>query len=230
MSGKDQATWTAVDKYFEDRLNPPDPILYAAVARSEAAGLPSIQVAPNQGKLLCLLARSMSAAAVLEIGTLGGYSTIWLARAVAPSGRVVSLELSEAHARVARINLAEAGLGNVAEVRVGPALDSLAALAGKGEGPFDFVFIDADKANIPGYFEWSMKLTRAGGLIVIDNVVRDGEVADAASADSSVRAIRQLNDRLKTDARVSATTIQTVGVKGYDGFTLILVLQPGEAN
>ncbi|MCW5695530.1 MAG: O-methyltransferase [Bauldia sp.] len=219
-----QVSWTAVDRYFEDRLNPPDPILDAAVARSEAAGLPAIQVAPNQGKLLCLLARAMGAKAALEIGTLGGYSTIWLGRAVAPSGRVLSLELSEAHARVARTNLDEAGLSAVAEVRVGPALDSLADIAAKGAGPFDLVFIDADKANIPDYFDWSMKLTRPGSLIVIDNVVRDGEVAEAASADPSVRAIRQLNDRLKTDARVSATTIQTVGVKGYDGFTLILVL------
>lgn len=221
-----QQLWTDVDSYLEDRLLPPDPILDAAQARANAAGLPQIQVAPNQGKFLCLLAQAMGARSILEIGTLGGYSTIWLARAVAPAGRVVSLELSETNARVASANLADAGLSSVAQVRVGPALDSLAALTAKREGPFDLVFIDADKVNIPAYFDWSMKLTRAGSLIIIDNVVRDGAVAEAASTDPSVRAIRALNDRLKTDARVSATTIQTVGVKGHDGFTLILVLEP----
>ena len=219
----DHALWTKVDDYFTDKLAPSDAVLDAALAASDAAGLPPHNVAPNQGKLLLLLAQLQGARNILEIGTLGAYSTIWLARALPPGGRVVTLEANPKHAEVARANLARAGLANVVEVRVGPALDSLAKLAAEGPAAFDLIFIDADKPNNPGYLTWAMKLARKGTLIVADNVVRNGAVADAASADANVQGVRRFTDMLAGDRRVSATALQTVGSKGYDGFLLALV-------
>jgi predicted O-methyltransferase YrrM len=215
----DQERWTAVDTYFTELLVPPDPALEAALAASAAAGLPPMQVSPSQGKLLMLLARLHGARRILEIGTLGGYSTIWLARALPEGGRVVTLEADPRYAEVARANVARAGLSDVVEVRVGPALATLAGL----DGTFDFVFIDADKASNPPYLEWSLKLSRPGSVIVADNVVRRGEVVDPASANPSVQGIRRFTELLAADPRVTATAIQTVGEKGYDGFALALV-------
>jgi predicted O-methyltransferase YrrM len=215
--------WTAVDRYFDELFVPQDEALDAALEASAAAGLPAIDVAPNQGKLLSLLARMQGARKILEIGTLGGYSTIWLARALPADGRVISLEASVRHAEVARANVARAGLAKVVEVRVGKALDSLPRLAAERQGPFDLIFIDADKGNNPGYFEWSMKLARPGSVIIADNVVRDGAVIDATSRDADIRGIRQFNEMVAADSRVSAAAIQTVGSKGYDGFAIVLV-------
>ncbi|MGA2520209.1 MAG: O-methyltransferase [Acidimicrobiales bacterium] len=219
-----QDRWTAVDRYITDLLVPADPVLEAALDASHSAGLPPINVTPNLGKLLHLLARMHGARTILEIGTLGGYSTIWLARALPPDGRIVTLELEPAHAQVARANLERAGLAERVSVREGRAADTLAELAAEGAGPFDMVFIDADKPSNPIYFEWAMRLTRKGSVIVVDNVVRQGAVADPDSADPSVRGTRRLNEMLAADRRVSATEIQTVGSKGYDGFALALVL------
>jgi len=210
--------WTAVDAYIADRLVPSDPVLEDALAASAAAGLPDIQVAPNQGRLLQIFARMVGARAILEIGTLGGYSTIWLARALPPDGRLVTLEADPKHADVARANVARAGLAGVVEVRLGRALDTLPGVA----GPFDLVFIDADKPNIPEYFRRALPLTRPGGVIIVDNVIRDGAVVDAASSDANVIGVRQLNDLLAGEAGVTATTLQTVGVKGYDGLTIAI--------
>jgi len=222
----DRATFEAVDHYFDSILSLTDPILEAALAASRAAGLPEIQVAPNQGRLLNMLARVLGARRILEIGTLGGYSAIWMGRAL-PQGdaraKMISLEYLPKHATVARANLERAGLGKVVEVRVGAALESLAGIAKEGAGPFDLIFIDADKENNPNYFDWSMKLTRPGSLIVVDNVVRRGAVADAASADPEIRGTRALFDRIAAEPRVTATAIQTVGVKGYDGLAFISV-------
>jgi predicted O-methyltransferase YrrM len=215
-------TWAAVDDYFNALLIPPDPALHAALAASDAAGLPPAHVAPNQGKLLYLLARLMGARAILEIGTLGGYSTIWLARALPPGGRIVTLEADPAHAAVARENLARAGLRDVVELRLGPALETLPRLAAEGRGPFDMIFLDADKPNNPAYLDWALRLARPGTLIVADNVVRGGAVLDAAG-DASVQGIRRFAARLAAEPRLSATAIQTVGGKGYDGFVLALV-------
>lgn len=220
-----QKTWTAVDNYVSDMLVPPDKALAAALEASADAGLPEIAVAPNQGKLLMLLAQSINARSVLEIGTLGGYSTIWLARALPKSGRLVTLEAVPRHADVARANFKRARLGAMVDVRLGKALDLLPKLAAEKRKPYDFVFIDADKENIPDYFVWALKLTRRGSLIVVDNVVRGGKVIDAETRDHNVRGVRRFNEMLKKEKRVSATTIQTVGVKGYDGFTLALVLK-----
>jgi predicted O-methyltransferase YrrM len=185
--------------------------------------LPAISVAPNQGKLLQLLARLQGARRILEIGTLGGYSTIWLARALPAGGRIVTLELEQKHADVAQANFARAGVSEVIELRLGRAVDTLAQLATERAGPFDFIFIDADKASMAEYFTWSLKLSRPGSVIVIDNVIRKGAVVDAASEDASVRGVRRFNELLAKEKRVSATTLQTVGSKGYDGFTLALV-------
>jgi predicted O-methyltransferase YrrM len=218
-----QAQWTAVDRYITDRLVPEDPALDAALRASAAAGLPSINVSPAQGKLLTLLAQVQGARSILEIGTLGGYSTIWLARALSAGGRLVTLELDPGHAEVARANIVRAGLGDVVEVRVGVALDTLRQIAAEGRGPFDLIFIDADKPSYPSYFEWSLKLARRGTLIVIDNVVREGKILDPASDDPRVRGTRELYDRLAAEPRVSATAIQTVGSKGYDGFAIAVV-------
>jgi predicted O-methyltransferase YrrM len=219
-----QDQWTAVDRYFDEQLLPSDTALEAALRSSVGAGLPPANVAPNQGKLLHLLALACRARAILEVGTLGGYSTIWLARALPPGGRLITLELEQRHAEVARASLARAGLGAVAEVRVGPAIDSLPQLLAEGCGPFDMVFIDADKASNAAYFDWALKLTRRGSLIVVDNVVRGGAVIDADSSDASVQGVRRLFDALAAEPRVSATAIQTVGSKGYDGLVLAVVV------
>ena len=219
-----QEQWTAVDKYITDRLAPPDAILDGALKASAAAGLPPISVAPNQGKLLSLYARMIGARRILEIGTLGGYSTIWLGWALPLGGRIVSMEFDPKHAATARVNIANAGLGDAIDVRVGKALDLLPKLAAENPGAFDLFFIDADKANIPSYFEWALKLSRPGSVIVVDNVVREGAILDGASADANVRGLRRFYDMLAAEARVSATAIQTVGSKGYDGFALAVVL------
>ncbi|HKG90924.1 MAG TPA: O-methyltransferase [Gemmatimonadaceae bacterium] len=215
--------WSAVDAYFDATLAPPDDALRLALERSAEAGLPAISVTPTQGKLLHVLARVRGARAILEIGTLGGYSTIWLARALPPGGRLVTLESEPKHAEVARANVALAGLGDVVELRLGRALDTLPRLAAEATSAFDLVFIDADKPNIPEYFDWSIRLARPGGLIIVDNVVRDGAVADAESTDASVQGVRRLVDRLAAEPRVIATAVQTVGAKGYDGFIIALV-------
>jgi predicted O-methyltransferase YrrM len=216
-------TWTAVDDYVTDLLIPPDPTLDAALAAADAAGLPPIQVSPAQGKLLALLAQLRGARAILEIGTLGGYSTIWLARALPPDGRLVTLEAEPRHADVARANIARAGLAARIDLRVGRALDTLPGVAADARAPFDLIFIDADKPSIPEYFDWALRLSRRGTLIIVDNVVRDGALADATSEDPSVQGVRRFMTRMAAEPRVSATVIQTVGTKGYDGFALALV-------
>ena len=219
-----QNTWTAVDDYINRMLVPADPSLDAALKASSAAGLPEIAVTPSQGKLLHLLARSVSAKNILEIGTLGAYSTIWLARALPADGRLITLEFSAKHAKVACANIAHAGLSEKVELREGPALETLPELAAEGIEPFDLIFIDADKQNNAGYFEWALKLSRPGSLILVDNVIRDGAVADLTSTDPMVKGVQRLNELLAKETRVCATTVQTVGSKGYDGFTLALVL------
>lgn len=218
--------WAAVDRYANALLLAPDPALEASLQASADAGLPGINVAPNQGKLLQLLAQMQRARAILEIGTLGGYSTIWLARALPAGGRVVTLELEPRHAEVARENFLRAGVAERIELRVGPALELLPRVRAEGLGPFDFIFIDADKSSIPEYFMWAMRLSRPGTAILVDNVVRQGALMDAASSDAAVKGVRRFHDLLAKEARVSATTIQTVGSKGYDGFTLALVSEP----
>jgi predicted O-methyltransferase YrrM len=215
--------WTAVDQYTTDLLLPEDAVLDAALAASEAAGLPSISVSPSQGKLLMLLAQLAGAKQILEIGTLGGYSTIWLARALAPGGRLITLEASPKHAEVARGNIARAGFAEMVEVRLGDARAGIQQLAVEGRGNFDLIFIDADKQSIPHYLEWSLKLSHRGSLIIVDNVIRDGALIDAKSDDPNVLGARRMHEMLAAEPRVSATTIQTVGSKGYDGFTLALV-------
>ncbi len=215
--------WTEVDEYFEDLFLSPDAVLDAALESSHAAGLPAISVTPGQGKFLALLAQARGARTILEIGTLGGYSTIWLARALPTGGRLVTLEYEPKHAEVARRNLARAGLERVVDLRLGRALDTLPRLAEEAQGPFDFVFIDADKEAYTEYFEWALRLSRRGTLIVADNVVRDGDVVDVESGDSRVQGIRRFNERVAREPRVSATAIQTVGGKGYDGFVIALV-------
>lgn len=215
--------WTAVDQYFSERLLPIDPVLDSALEDSATAGLPAISVSPNQGKLLQILAQLVDARAILEIGTLGGYSTIWLARGLRAGGRLITLEVDPKHAEVARSNLSRAGLMDVVEVRVGNALETLPQLSAERRGPFDLIFVDADKQNIPTYFEWALELSRPGGLIVVDNVVRGGAVIDADSSDPSVQGVRRFVELLRAEARVSGTAIQTVGIKGYDGLAIILV-------
>lgn len=215
--------WSDVDRFVEERLVGPDPALDAALQTSAAAGLPAIAVTPSQGKLLHLLARSLGARTILEVGTLGGYSTIWLARALAPGGRVVTLEANPRFAEVATANIERAGLAEAVEVRVGPALETLPQLASEQPNPFDLVFIDADKVNTPDYFTWALELSRPGSVIIADNVIRDGTIVDSDSQDSAVHGARRLHELLADEPRVSATTIQTVGAKGYDGFTLALV-------
>ena len=219
-----QDLWSAVDRYITEQLLPPDTTLDAALEASTKAGLPAIAVAPNQGMLLHLLARLQGARHVLEIGTLGGYSTIWLARALPPGGRVVTLEVNEHHAEVARANLKRAGVDALVEIRVGPALELLPRLAAEKREPFDLSFIDADKQSNPDYFAWALRLSRRGSLIVVDNVVRDGSVIDAASADASTRGVRRLFEVMGAEAQVIATALQTVGTKGYDGLAFALVV------
>jgi predicted O-methyltransferase YrrM len=216
--------WTAVDHYLTDLFVPPDSVLEQALATSAEAGLPEIHVAPNQGKLLQLLAQLQGARNILEVGTLGGYSTIWLARALPRGGRLITLEASARHAEVARTNLDRAGLSDLVEVRLGQALDTLAELEAEGVDPFDLVFIDADKAGYADYFAWALRLTRQGSLIVADNVVRKGAVIDAASSDADVQGVRRFNEIVAAEPRISATAVQTVGSKGYDGLVLALVV------
>lgn len=215
-----QDTWNSVEQYFDGLLIPADPALDAAARASEDAGLPPIAVAANQGKLLHLLARMMGARDILEVGTLGGYSAIWLARALPEDGRLVTLEADPKHAEVAEANLAAAGLGDRAEVVVGRALDTLPQLS----GPFDLAFIDADKENNAEYFSWALRLSRPGSVIIVDNVVRAGRVAQDDSDDPAVQGVRRLLDLISAEPRVDATALQTVGGKGYDGLTIALVL------
>ena len=219
----DQERWSAVDRYVGEMLAPHDEALDAAVEASEKAGLPPIQVSPPQGKLLNVLAAAIGARTILEFGTLGGYSTIWLARALPDGGRLITLEADPGYAGVARENIDRAGLGDVVDLRVGPALDALLELAAEGVGPFDLTFIDADKEHSPDYFTWALERSRPGGFIVADNVVRAGELADTHSDDPKIRAQRRLHELIAADPRANATTIQTVGGKGYDGFTIALV-------
>jgi predicted O-methyltransferase YrrM len=220
----DSQLWDDVDAYFATLLSPEDEPLQAALRDSDAEGLPHINVTPSQGKLLQLLAQLQGARAILEIGTLGGYSTIWLARALPADGRLISLEYDAHHADVARRNIARAGLDPIVEVRTGPALESLPKLADENPPPFDLVFIDADKVNNPHYVEWALRLTRTGSLIVVDNVVRGGKVTDAASGDPSVRGTRAALELIAQHPRLEGTAIQTVGSKGHDGFALARVL------
>ena len=219
-----ETVWAHVDQYLENALVPPDPTLRTVLAACAAAGLPQQQVSPTQGKFLMLLALACGARNILEIGTLGGYSTIWLARALPPGGRLVTLEAQEKHAAVARANFGRAGVAGEVDLRVGRAAESLPRLAAEGAGPFDFVFIDADKAGTPEYFTWALRLSRRGTVVVVDNVVRGGAVTDAASTDPSVVGIRRFNELLAADPRVAATAIQTVGSKGYDGFAMAVVV------
>lgn len=220
----DQQTFAAVDEFVASTVAPHDDVLEAALAAAGAAGMPAIQVSAPQGKLLHLLARAIGASSALEFGTLAGYSTIWLARALPAEGRLITLEYEPRHAEVARDNLDRAGLAERVDLRVGPALESLRALAAEGAGPFDFTFIDADKVNTPAYFEWALERSRPGALIVADNVVRGGTLADADDPDPATQAQRRFHEELVAEPRVEATTIQTVGSKGYDGFTVALVL------
>ena len=215
--------WAQVDDYLNKTVVQPDEALESALEATAEAGMPPIAVSAPQGKLLALLATILGATRILEIGTLGGYSTIWMARALPPDGRLISLEVDPKHAEVARKNIAAAGLDKLAEVRVGAALDLLPQIEKEGVGPFDLSFVDADKVNIPAYFDWCVKLSRPGGVIVVDNVVRSGALANSATTDPSVEGVRALHQMLADDPRVSATTIQTVGSKGYDGFTLAVV-------
>jgi predicted O-methyltransferase YrrM len=219
----DQDRWTAVDRYLADRLLEPDAALDAALEAGAAAGLPAHGVSPTQGRLLELLARIQGARTILELGTLGGYSTIWLARALPSDGKLITLEVEAKHAEVARANIERAGLSSIVELRLGPALDSLMQLCAEGVRPFDFIFIDADKQNIPGYLEWSLRLSHPGTVIVIDNVIREGAVINPDDPDPRVQGVRRFFEMLATDSRIDATTIQTVGSKGYDGFTLAIV-------
>ena len=218
-----QDQWTAVDRYITDLLVPADPVLEASLQASTDAGLPAINVAPNQGKLLHLLARIHGARTILEIGTLGGYSTIWLARALPAGGRVVTLEVDPKHAEVARANFVRAGLADLVELRLGRALDTLPGLAAEKRGPFDLIFIDADKANNPAYLQWALRLARVGGVIVVDNVVRGGRVLDGSNADPDIVGTRKFFDLAGADRRWTATAIQTVGAKGWDGFAMGVV-------
>ena len=218
-----ETQWNAVDQYVSDLVVGSDDALAGALAASEAAGLPSIAVSAAQGKFLSLLVRASRARRVLEIGTLGGYSSIWLARGLDPDGRLITLELNRHHGSVATANLARAGLAEIATVRVGPAADTLRKLIAEGTEPFDFVFIDADKTGYPGYLTLVMQLVRRGSVIIADNVVRDGAVADSASADPNVQAVRRYLEMVAADPRLSATVLQTVGSKGYDGLAIAVV-------
>jgi predicted O-methyltransferase YrrM len=229
-----QEHWSAVDHYLNEVLAPEDRALLASLEASQAAGMPAISVTPTQGKFLHVLARAVGAKRILEIGTLGGYSAIWLARALAPGGSLITLEREQQYADVAAASLARAGVGDAVEIRVGAALETLPLLAAERPPPFDFVFIDADKRHTPDYFEWAVRLARPGAWIVADNVIRDGALVDPANQTPDVLGNRRLHELLAGDSeaarRVSATTIQTVGAKGYDGFTLALVEPAGATS
>jgi predicted O-methyltransferase YrrM len=219
-----QDLWTNVDDYINSITVGTDAALDAAAASAAAAKLPPISVTPAHGKLLHLMVRAQGATRILEVGTLAGYSTIWLARAVPPAGRVITLEANATHADIARANVERAGLSGRIEIRLGNALDTLPQLAAEKQPPFDFTFIDADRPNLADYFDWAVRLSHPGSVIVVDNVVRKGGVIDASSDDPNIKGVRRFNDRLKDDTRVSATMVQTVSAKGYDGFAMALVL------
>jgi predicted O-methyltransferase YrrM len=226
--GVPEHSWRAVDDYINGLIVPEDDALRAALQDSDAAGLPPIAVTPSQGKLLALLAQVQRARTILELGTLGGYSTIWLARALPAEGRLITLEANPDYAQVARANIARAGVAERVELRVGQGLDTLPQLAAEGAGPFDMIFVDADKKNNPGYFEWALKLSRPGTLIVVDNVVRAGRIVDPYEygpdgQDADIKGIRRFFEMLSAEPRVDATAVQTVGAKGYDGFALAIV-------
>ncbi|HME84727.1 MAG TPA: O-methyltransferase [Roseiarcus sp.] len=215
--------WRAVDAYFDETIVGRDSVLEATLSANAAARLPSIDVSAAQGKMLTLMARMAGARMALEIGTLGGYSTICIARALLPAGRLVTIEALERHANVARANIARAGLADRVDLRVGAALDVLPAIEAEGLGPFDFVFIDADKSNNTKYVEWALRLSRPGTAIIVDNVVRDGRIADALSTDSDVTGTRRMFEMMAQEPRLAATAVQTVGAKGWDGFALAIV-------
>jgi predicted O-methyltransferase YrrM len=215
--------WSAVDGYIVSNLLPHDPVLEQALHSNAAAGLPSIDVAPNQGKLLHLLARIQRAERILEIGTLGGYSTIWLARSLPANGRLLTLEVNPHHAEIAAANVDRAGLSAIVEIRVGPALESLAALQLERTAAFDLIFIDADKPNNPAYLDWALKLSHSGTLIIVDNVIREGDVIQADSSDARVQGSRRLFEDIAANPHLDATALQTVGSKGHDGFVLAIV-------
>jgi len=219
-----QDLWTSVDDYINSITVGTDAALDAAAAAAAAAKLPPISVTPAHGKLLHLMVRAQGAKRILEVGTLAGYSTIWLARAVPPAGRVITLEANATHADIARANVERAGLSGRIEIRLGNALDTLPQLAAEKQPPFDFTFIDADRPNLAEYFDWAVRLSHQGSVIIVDNVVRKGGVIDASSDDPNIKGVRRFNDRLKADTRVSATMVQTVSAKGYDGFAMALVL------
>jgi predicted O-methyltransferase YrrM len=219
-----QGKWTAVERYITDLLLPADSDLEAALEDSARGGLPPINVSPNMGKLLELLARVKGARSILEIGTLGGYSTIWLARALPVDGHLITVEADPKHAKIAHANIARAGLADVVELRLGRASDVLPQLVAERRGPFDVIFIDADKENNSLYFAWALKLSRRGSLIIVDNVVRNGGVIDAASSDASIQGVRRFMDVIAAEPHVTATAVQTVSSKGYDGFLIALVI------
>jgi predicted O-methyltransferase YrrM len=223
MTTMTEALWATVDRYLADTIVKPDAALAGALDSSNAAGLPSINVSPSQGKFLQLLARLVNARSILEVGTLGGYSTIWLARALKPGGRLITLEADPRHAELARANIARAGLDRIVDVRLGPALETLPKIAAEQVAPFDLIFIDADKPNTPQYFTWALELSHTGSIIVVDNVVRKGEVANPSSTDPSVRGMQRFFEVAAAEPRVDATAIQTVSSKGYDGFSIVLV-------
>jgi predicted O-methyltransferase YrrM len=223
MAKAAEPLWIAVDSYLTDHLLPPDPIQAATLAANAAANLPSIDVTPTQGKFLHLLARMNRATRILEIGTLGGYSTIWLARALPPEGRLITLEFEPKHAAVAAANIANAGLSHLVEIRIGPARDSLDQLIAANTPPFDLIFIDADKPSNPIYLDRAIRLSRPGTVILTDNVIRDGAILDPNSSDHNVQGTRQFFDALASNPRLDATALQTVGSKGYDGFALAIV-------
>ena len=232
MSQTMQELWTAVDAYIDGLLFAGDDVLASALEASAKAGLPPISVTPSQGKLLCLLAQMRGARNILEIGTLGGYSTLWLARALPPEGRILTLEFSAKHAEVARANFAHAGFAEEIEVRIGAALETLPQIAAEGRGPFDFIFIDANKDGYPEYLTWALRLSRPGTVIVADNVVRDGEILQPDTQDTAVQGAQRFNAMLAAEScadnpRLSSTILQTVGCKGYDGFALARVLRTG---
>ena len=218
-----QATWTAVDEYLNAKLIGPDPVLDEALARNAEGGLPAFDVAPNQGKLLHLLARMSGAKRILEIGTLGGYSTIWLARALPAEGKLITLESEAKHAHIAAQNMERARLSHLVDIRLGPAIESLRQLVSEAAAPCDLVFIDADNPNNPAYLEWSLKLSRPGTVLVADNVIREGAIVEARSSDAKVVGVQQFFDLLAGKPHLSATAVQTVGSKGYDGFALAIV-------
>jgi predicted O-methyltransferase YrrM len=218
--------WTAVDRYISEALIPADPVLETALAASDKAGLPSIAVTPSQGRFLMILAQAIGARSILEMGSLGGYSTIWLARGLADDGKLITLEADPKHAEVAQANVARAGFAEKVEIRVGKALDALPQLAAEGHVGFDLIFIDADKGNYPGYLEWAVKLSHTGTVIIGDNVVREGKVVEADDPDPSIQGVRRMNEIIAAEPRLVATAIQTVGSKGYDGFMIAIVKDP----